>query len=102
VFVIWEPVLLTDWRRPGGSQTALVPDPRAIHFWDIDRKLSALYGGPANLDSLAPVRDVGFQMEDVVWDAALVYPPGAKWGDAAKILLAPVAKYRDQLAEALR
>jgi len=41
VFVIWEPVLLTDWRRPSQSQTSYVPDRRATHFWDLDRRLSA-------------------------------------------------------------
>jgi hypothetical protein len=101
VLVVWEPVLLTDWRRPGGSQTSYVSDRRAEHFWDVDRRLSALYGGPANLDALAGTRQKGFRMKDVVWDTALVYPPGARWGQPAKLLVAPVVKFREELARAI-
>ncbi len=75
VFVVWEPILITDWRRPGPSQTAYLPDPRATHFWDPAHRLSALYGGRANLPALAANEEVGFPMRAAIWDAALVYPP---------------------------
>jgi len=101
VFVIWEPILLTDWRRPSAAQSAFVPDPRAMHFWDLDHRLSGLYGGRDLLPSLAAAEKVGFAMRNVIWDAALVYPPGAKWGAPAELLVAPVVKYRDELAGAL-
>ncbi len=101
VFVVWEPVLTTDWSRPPASQTALVPDPRAEHFWDPERKLSAALGGAANLDRLAAAREVGFRMKDVIWDAALVYPPQARWRDPAAALFAPVVKYQAALGAAL-
>jgi hypothetical protein len=101
VFVVWEPVLDTDWGRPSPSLTGYVTDRRAIHFWDHDRKLSAWYGGPARLDALAGERKIAFRMQDVLWDAALVYPPGARWGSPARLLVAPVVKYRGELAEAL-
>jgi len=32
------------------------------------------------VDTLAGTRQIGFRMKDVVWDAALVYPPGARVG----------------------
>jgi hypothetical protein len=102
VFVVWEPVLVTDWTRPGDAQTSYVPDPRAAHFWDYGRRLSAVYGGPAKVDSLAEKLQVGFRMKDVVWDTALVYPPGVKWGQPAKLMVAPVVKFRDDLAAAIR
>ena len=102
VFVIWEPVLATDWGTPSQTLTANVPDARAVHFWDPQRRLSAAYGNAPKLDLLAGIRNVSFRMKDVVWDTALVYPPGAKWGSPAELLVAPVVKYRDGLAEALR
>lgn len=102
VWVVWEPVLLTDWRRPGESQTSYVPDPRATHFWDFDHRLSALYGGPANLDALAATKQKGFRMKDVIWDTALVYPPGIRWGQPAKLLVAPVVKFRELVAGEVR
>jgi hypothetical protein len=101
VFVVWEPVLATDWGTPSPTLTANVADPRASHFWDPDHRLSAAYGDAPRLDTLADVRKVGFRMKDVVWDTALIYPPGVKWGSPARLLVAPVVKYRDDLAEAL-
>lgn len=98
VFVVWEPVLTTDWVTPSPSLTGYVP--AATHFWDPDRALSASLGGAARLESLAAAREVGFRMEDVLWDAALVYPPGVRWGAGAKLLVAPVFKYRDRLLAA--
>ena len=102
VLVVWEPVLLTDWRKPGESQTSYVPDSRATHFWDLDHRLSAMYGGPPNLDALAGTRQKGFRMKDVIWDTALVYPPGVRWGQQAKLLVAPVVKFRDLLGGEVR
>ena len=101
VFVIWEPVLATDWGRPRASVTSMIADPRALHFWDQDNKLSALYGGGEKLDTMALSLKAGFAMNDVLWDAALVYPPGARWGTPAKVLVAPVVEYRDDIAAAL-
>ena len=101
VYVIWEPVLETDWGTPSPTLTNNVADPRALHFWDPGRTLSAAYGGASNLDALAPTRKIAFRMKDVVWDAALIYPPKTKWGTPAQLLIAPVFKFRDDLALAL-
>ena len=102
VFVIWEPVLLTDWGAPSPSITGAVPDPRVIHFWDPGRRLSAAYGGAPNLPALAAAESVGFHMKGVVWDTALVYPAAVPWGHPASVLLAPVVQYRADLAAALQ
>ncbi len=34
VFVIWEPVLLTDWAAPSTASLARVPDSRVQQYWD--------------------------------------------------------------------
>jgi hypothetical protein len=102
VFVIWEPVLATDWGTPSPSLTGYVPDARVMHFWDRSRRLSALLGGPTKLAALAGTEQVGFLMKDVVWDTALFYPPGVWWGNRANLLVAPVVKHREELAAALR
>ncbi len=101
VFVVWEPVLTTDWGTPSQALTAYVADRRAVHFWDHDRVLSAMLGGAGKLETLADERNIGFRMKDVVWDTALVYPPGARWGGRAKLLVAPVTKYRPELERSL-
>jgi hypothetical protein len=50
-------------------------------------------GGPAKLAALARSQEVGFRMKDVIWDALLVYPPGAVWGEPAELLVAPVVDF---------
>ena len=102
VFVIWEPVLETDWGTPSQALTGYVADPRVMHFWDRDHRLSSGYGGVQNLAALATIERVEFRMKDVVWDTVLIYPPVVPWGQPANLLLAPVFKYRADLAAALR
>lgn len=94
-------MLSTDWRAESPALTALVPDRRAVHFFDRDRRLSAMLGGKDNARRLARASEIGFRMKDVIWDTALVYPPGAKWGSAADLAVAPVVKFRDRLASSL-
>lgn len=102
MLIVWEPVLVTDWGTPSASLTSYVADARAAHFWDRGRRLSAMFGGAVKLPGLAGVEKVSFRMKDVVWDAALVYPAGAAWGSPARVLVAPVFKFQDELAAALR
>jgi hypothetical protein len=97
VFVIWEPVLPTDWSRPDASITSNVADNRALHYWDYTHRLSGMYGDAVNAAKLAASSTISFRMKDVIWDAALVYPPGARWGAQARLMVAPVFKYADSL-----
>jgi hypothetical protein len=97
MFVIWEPVLATDWSRPDASITSNLPDPRVIHYWDRDHRLSRLYGGAANAVNLAGTSVIKFKMKEVIWDTALVYRAGARWRVPARLLVAPVYKFADSL-----
>ena len=80
---------------------SFIQDSRVRHYYDKDRKLSAALGGPQRIDALAADAQVAFQMKDVIWDAALVYAPGVKWGQQAKTVVAPVVNYRERIAAAL-
>jgi hypothetical protein len=62
VFVIWEPVLATDWSSPSTATLKRVSDSRAIQFWDKGRLISHSMGE----------HDRG----SVVWDYIAVYPRG--------------------------
>ena len=101
VLVVWEPVLPTDWGSPSPSLTAFVADRRATHFFDRDRRLSASMGGPAMVQKLAADSKIEFEMKDVIWDVAFVYPPGARWGDRAASARAPVVDFGGDLSAAL-
>jgi hypothetical protein len=68
VFVIWEPVLPTDFVAPSTAALARIPDARAAQYWDRKRALSHLLGEHNN--------------STVVWDYIAVYAPGMRWQDA--------------------
>ncbi len=68
VFVIWEPVLPTDFVAPSTAALARIPDTRAAQYWDGKRALSHLLGERNRLT--------------VVWDHIAVYSPGTLWRDA--------------------
>lgn len=77
VFIVWEPVLDTDWDPPNPAALARVT---ARHFWDqkkvvaqaaqpvLKRDLSRFEGKPRLITG------------DHVWDYVAVYPPGVQWG----------------------
>jgi len=65
VFVVWEPVLATDWAPPSSSAMALIDDRRASQYWDKDRLVSHAMGEHGRTS--------------IVWDDISVYAPGALW-----------------------
>jgi hypothetical protein len=68
VFVIWEPVLPTDFVAPSTAALGRIPDARAAQYWDRHRALSHLLGE--------------HNRSSVVWDYIAVYAPGKLWQDA--------------------
>jgi hypothetical protein len=81
VFVVWEPMLPTDWYRPTRPTLKRVSDKRAVQFWDkshliaaeLKQQLQQFHGShPRCCD------DGGH-----LWDTAAIYLPGVKWGEAA-------------------
>jgi hypothetical protein len=101
VLTVWEPVLSTDWGSPSSALPAMIADPRVEHFYDRGRRLSTMLGGTESVEKLARESQIDFGMDDVIWDIALVYPPGAAWGSAGALAAAPVVKHGDRLEAAL-
>jgi len=66
-FVVWEPVLVTDWARPSTATLGRIPDLRAAQFWDRDRLISHSMGE--------------HNRRSIVWDDISIYPPGPLWED---------------------
>lgn len=103
VFVIWEPVLLTDWRAPGPNAVSRVPDPRVTQFWDPQHTLSAAIRRAAGPDPQGVLGDHRLRAR-VVWDFVAVYPPGKRWDDtwpAARFAGAPVVQVAGDLRRTL-
>jgi hypothetical protein len=68
VFVVWEPVLPTDFGTPSTFTLRRVSDLRASQYWDKEHLVSHLLGD----------RDPS----SVVWDYVAVYEPRKMWGQA--------------------
>ncbi len=67
-FVVWEPVLPTDWSSPSTATLRRIPDLRVAQFWDKNRLISHSMGE--------------HDRRSVVWDYIAVYPPGPVWHDS--------------------
>lgn len=67
-FVVWEPVLMTDFGAPSTATLKRVSDLRASQYWDKDHLVSHLLGE--------------HDRHSVVWDYVAVYEPGKLWEQA--------------------
>lgn len=79
VFVVWEPVIVTDLAPPTTGTLARIHDRRAAQYWDHDRALSE---DIVRSVLAAPDRyGLGDRVEDgtIVWDTVAVFPPGLSW-----------------------
>jgi hypothetical protein len=65
VFVLWEPVLPTDWTSPSTATLRRIADSRVAQFWDKGRLISRSMGEHDH--------------RSVVWDFIAVYGQGAVW-----------------------
>lgn len=89
VHVIWFSVLGGDQRSE--IRTDLIDDPRATHYWDDDREISDFFGDHADEFGLPSGQ---------LWDAYLLFAPGASWEDRPNPLVAwgaPVINERERL-----
>jgi hypothetical protein len=85
VFVVWEPVLPTDWMAPSTGTLKRVSDSRAQQYWDRGRLLSKALGET--------------DKNSIVWDQVLVYGRSVVWGDAMPKPLISVGPVKDVVSE---
>lgn len=67
IFVVWEPVLFTDWFSPSTATLGRISNTTAAQFWDKGRLISRAMGEHDG--------------RSIVWDHIAVYPVGAAWDD---------------------
>jgi hypothetical protein len=76
VFVVWQPMLPTDWAPPTTFAMNRIPDRRAQQYWDpnhvVAKKLAADRRAPQ------PAEDC-CERSGVLWDLVAVYPRGPLW-----------------------
>lgn len=72
VYAVWLPMLATDARSEWDP--SLLDDPRVQHFWDERRVAGEWLADPDHIDLDYP--------GPIVWDAYLLFRPGARWQDS--------------------
>jgi hypothetical protein len=77
VLVVWEPVLVTDWRAPGHTALARIPDKRAKQFWDPKHLVSQQLNEIAKELPGQPKPDCCVN-DGFFWDDAILYAPHAQ------------------------
>jgi hypothetical protein len=101
VFVVWQPMLPTDWAPPTTFAMNRIPDRRAQQYWDPDhvvaKKLAADRRAPQ------PAEDC-CERSGVLWDLVAVYPKGGVWENrvpVATIFNGPVVDVTPEVESAL-
>ena len=78
VYNVWQPVLPTDWGKPGTGVLARLSNPRVRQFWDGERLLARAVEHASQGRALQP--NCCFE-RGLWWDFIAVYPPGGQWTD---------------------
>jgi hypothetical protein len=89
-FVVWEPVLFTDWSSPSTTTLARISVSGALQFWDKERVISRSMGE--------------HDRRSVVWDYIAVYAAGTVWDQHTPQALysgGPVIRVIDETRTAL-
>ena len=102
VFIVWEPILPTDWQRPTSLALSRVSDARAVQFWDKYHLVAdALRKHVPENQPDCCVRD------GHIWDAVALYPKQTAFNSTSPTFIGgPVVqaepKMRPKLQDALR
>ena len=78
MFVVWEPILPTDWSKPSTSALARISDGRVRQFWDPNHSLSAVLKKAQETGTLHPEC---CERKGFLWDLTAAYAPGTQWRD---------------------
>jgi hypothetical protein len=78
IFNVWQPILATDWGKPGTAVLHRLADPRVSQFWDAAHRVTRTLEQSSEGRTLQPGCCV---QNGIWWDLMAVYPPGSHWGD---------------------
>ena len=104
-FVVWEPVIATDFGPPTSAALRLIHDGRAIQYWDAKRALSRdiVRAVRAHPSRYSPPREIAEDL--VVWDFVALFPKGVRWDQDLPVpthyggpVVETIAETKEQLA----
>ena len=81
VFAVWEPMLSTDWSKPGTGTLERLSDGRVQQFWDADHTVAAALGVTEEATQIHP----SYCTQRVLWDLIAAYSAGSVWNNTAPI-----------------
>ena len=101
VFVVWEPILQSDFMVPTTGVLRRIPDTRARHYGDEDRIVASAMKRDAR-----PPQPKGncCERDGVLWDLVAIYPKGARWEATmppAMVFDGPVVRVTEKMHGAL-
>ena len=79
LFIVWEPVIVSDLWPPTSFVLSRVTDRRAMQFWDGSTSLSRSMLAAEENSWLLPQGESP-SPDMIVWDFVAVFPPGPTWG----------------------
>jgi len=87
VFVVWEPILPSDWQSPTQPVLAKLADVRASQYWDKDHLIATLLRQHVPSDGPNCCEHDG-----ILWDLVALYPRRAPLRSAPSFISGPVVK----------
>ncbi len=98
IFVVWEPILPTDWLRPTATVLSRIPDTRAVQYWDKGHLIAKEIGREIS-GSQEPSC---CQADGTLWDVIVLYPPNTRWGKLPPTFIdGPVVRVAPELHKKL-
>lgn len=94
MFVVWEPILPTDWSRPSRFVQHRISDPRAVQFWDKNHlvaKEMRVHLSESQLDGRSKI----------LWDVVAIYPKDARLDSVPVFFGGPVNRAAPDVAKRL-
>jgi hypothetical protein len=101
IFVVWQPMLSSDWLPPISMVLRRVHDRRTQQYWDPNHLVAEQMKRDAAPPQ--PVPDCCERL-GVLWDLAAVYPKGASWGERlppAVVFTGPVVDIASDIERAI-
>ena len=102
VFMVWEPILATDFGAPTTFVLRRAPDSRVQQYWDPGHLVAKQMAADAHPPQPEPECCVD---SGKLWDLVAVYPKGPRWEQRippATVFNGPVVDVVDAMKAALR
>jgi hypothetical protein len=87
VFIVWEPILPTDWQSPTQLLLSRASDLRASQYWDKAHLLSGELK-----QHLRPGEPDCCEQDGNLWDLVAVYPKGTNLRSSPSFISGPVVR----------